>query len=512
VGPDFYYEAKKITDARGVLMKRCVLFLAVITLTISTAYAADDPVTRAMKLYEKRHYEDAAAVIRSELPAIDPARQGAALLALGMAYLKNAELYRALHEESVAAAQDYLKRISTRQGKDRSRFADLYLGQALIEAGKPGPAASLLEKFIADESLDPLYRAIAKADLGLSYYLNDDKQKANDVWNSVDAPTPEVSAELASAYSKAGLKEKNSVALCDQILADVKKSGKPLSIRLVKNIISVYARAGLTDKGLEVLKRADAKAYSYREVLGKSKIISFYDSSFLGDVSSLYGQASIASLEKAASDAAMKDAAEYYLIAAYSLFCSADQAAKIAGAFASSKLPQQQKDRIRVRQAEHQFRNNRQAEAARIWSDLSQKQPIDPDLLGEILFACVRTKAECGTIVKQAESAVETGQGKRFFVLNYALGKYYLVKNNRQKALSYMEAGRDKSNKNKIESNDPLMLVDLAGLYYRNKKFSEALEIYFEMSKQFPAVRQIQDAMQGVYAMEQKSAGDVKIF
>jgi hypothetical protein len=86
------------------------------------------------------------------------------------------------------------------------------------------------------------------------------------------------------------------------------------------------------------------------------------------------------------------------------------------------------------------------------------------------------------------------------------------VKKNQTKAISYMEAGRDKSNKNKFESNDPLMLVDLAGLYYRSKKFSEALEIYFEMSKQFPAVRQIQEAMQGVYAIEQKSAGDVKIF
>jgi pentatricopeptide repeat protein len=75
-----------------------------------------------------------------------------------------------------------------------------------------------------------------------------------------------------------------------------------------------------------------------------------------------------------------------------------------------------------------------------------------------------------------------------------------------------MEAGRDKSNKNRIEFNDPLMLVDLAQAYLRSKQFSEALEIFFEMSKQFPAVRQIQVALQGVYIMEQKSAGDVKIF
>ena len=66
-------------------------------------------------------------------------------------------------------------------------------------------------------------------------------------------------------------------------------------------------------------------------------------------------------------------------------------------------------------------------------------------------------------------------------------------------------------NKNKIEYNNPVMLVSLASAYYRTKKFSEALEIYFEISKQFPSVRQIQIAMQGVYSMEQKSAGDAKI-
>ena len=56
------------------------------------------------------------------------------------------------------------------------------------------------------------------------------------------------------------------------------------------------------------------------------------------------------------------------------------------------------------------------------------------------------------------------------------------------------------------------MLVALADLYYRTKKFSESLEIYFEMGKQFPAVRPIQEALQGIYSMEHQSAGDAKLF
>ena len=121
-------------------------------------------------------------------------------------------------------------------------------------------------------------------------------------------------------------------------------------------------------------------------------------------------------------------------------------------------------------------------------------------------------KFDAPQVVIQASALAQRGHGRPFTRINFALGKYYLWKQNYSKAVAYMEAGRDKSNKNRVEFNDPLMLVNLAQAYCEAKQFSEALEIFFEMSKQFPAVRQIQVALQGVYIMEQKSAGDVKIF
>jgi tetratricopeptide (TPR) repeat protein len=146
-----------------------------------------------------------------------------------------------------------------------------------------------------------------------------------------------------------------------------------------------------------------------------------------------------------------------------------------------------------------------------VWDELMRKQPEDPDLIAEILFACSRMKTECPGVLQKAAAMVEARDSKRLSLLNIAIGKYYLGKLDHVRAVSYLEAGRDKSNKNKIESNDPVLLVSLADAYYRTKKFSEALEIYFEMSKEFPEIRQIQEAVQGVYAMEHKSAGDVKI-
>jgi len=102
--------------------------------------------------------------------------------------------------------------------------------------------------------------------------------------------------------------------------------------------------------------------------------------------------------------------------------------------------------------------------------------------------------------------------GERYQRLNFALGSYYLRKKDYARAISYMEAGADKSNKNRSKPMTRKMLAGLAEAYYRTKKFSEGLEIFFEMSKEFPVVRQIQESeCRASYSWQQRSAGDVKI-
>jgi pentatricopeptide repeat protein len=494
-------------------MGRIALFLASLLLMVSSqAAAADDVLTRAVKLYEKRHYDEAAGLLRSNAESLGQAKQASVNLALGMIYFKNAVLHRELSLASAWASQDYLKKLSALRGNSRSRFVDLYMGDALIEAGKADVAAIYLRQFLANEGLEPPYPAIAQARLGLSYQMNDEAAKAAPIWAAIEATDPEIKAELAAVYSRAGRKDMDPAALAAESLAVQAKRGKPLSIRMVKNLLAVYARTGSTEKGLELLKRADLKAFSYRETLGKTKVINFYDLSLLDDMATIYGQASIASLEKAAADPKVKGSAEFYLGQAYALFGAADRSLKTAESFlATTQLPQQFKDQARVLQAADLYRMNRKADALRVWDELGGKPSQDPDVLAEILFTCRRLKAECQNAARQGTAAAEAGEGKKFSTLNIALGKYYLGRLDTARAVTYLEAGRDKSNKNKIESNDPEMLVSLADAYFRTKKFSEALEIYFEMSKQFPEVRQLQEAMQGVYAMEHKSAGDVKI-
>ncbi len=106
-------------------MHRFVFGFILVLVTAGTVYSADDMVTRATKLFEKRHYEEAAGLLRSETSSLAPRGQGTANLLMGMIFFKNAVLHADLYQASASATQDYLKKLSAAQRTDRSRFVDL---------------------------------------------------------------------------------------------------------------------------------------------------------------------------------------------------------------------------------------------------------------------------------------------------------------------------------------------------------------------------------------------------
>jgi tetratricopeptide (TPR) repeat protein len=492
--------------------RRIIVPLLLAVVLAMPAAGADDPVQRAMKGYEKHHYEEAARELQATLPSLAPGKRLQAELVLGMICLRNAELHDELARTSAAISADYLKRLSAERGRSRSRYSDLYFGCALLESGKTDAALRPLERFAASGH-DAKSTAMAKTAIGTATYLGGDKQKAQDIWNGIDRADADVKTEVAAAWSRTDAAGKNPPALCDEaITAGSRKNGRGSSIIVLKNCLGVYARAGQLDKARDLLRTADLKSYSYRESLGKSKVLSFYDIGLLDSLGAYYLQESLASLEKAAADPALTGIANYYLSEAYAVAGSTDRASKAAAVFlASPKAPAQYRSRALVRQGALQYRKGRKADAIGTWDDLVRTQKNDPALLAEVLVSCGELHVECSRVAGLAAAAAEAGQGRRFAETDIGLGRYYFSRKDYARALVHLEAGRDKGNKNKIEFNDPLMMVDLAESYYRSRKYSEALEIYFEMSKEFPQVRQVQEALQGIYSMEHRSAGDVKI-
>jgi tetratricopeptide (TPR) repeat protein len=479
----------------------------VLLATALGARAADDPVGAAMKLYEKRRYEQAARLV--EEARLDGERGAQAQLVLGMIYLRNADLHEAFARTAAAAQLDYLDKLARAGGEGRSRYARLFLAEALLARGNAREAARHFERARADSGLESRYRAIAAIGLGSALWTQRSPERASELWAAAgDATEPRLAR--AAAQGRAGiLDEKILLRVADDV-----RDTKDLSPRARRYVIEIYLAAGAPEQALAVARAGDLGAASYverfRSAEGTAKAIAFYDLALLTDLAQLYRELARRRLEQAAADARVKPTAEYYLAEALSGLGENDAAAGMAQAFlARSQAPAQYRERARARLAVISYRKGKREEAERTWAAMAESP--DPEVLAAAVLGCAEAQAQCAKVLARADKAAEAGDARRAPQLGFALGSYYLRKQDYPRAIAYMEAGRDKSNKNKIEANDPEMLAALAEAYFRTKKFSEGLEIFFEMSQEFAVVRQIQEAMQAVYSMEQRSAGDVRI-
>ncbi len=481
-------------------------------ITTAQAHAADIKLQRAMDQFKRNHY-NYASELRLDLLSMDSTDLSSAYLILGMSYLKSANLYNRLHGVSISANLEYLGRISDRKGKNKSQMAMMFLAEAYLAAKRPAQAAFYFQKVLKDPDMSSSAKDLSRVGLGLSLFLQGNRSQAQKLWDGLAGSNdPEVLSELASAFVKAGLKDKNPLQLCERALMLSGKSGERASSRVVSNSISVYASEGQIEKGLNLVRGADLKGSTFQEELGRNKTLLFYNLSQLENLAVLYGRASIHYLEKAVRRPKPNRMVFYYLAEAYSISGMPLKSNKAVDSFLTSwPLPKLQKSAATAIRAQNSVTSGKISEGKITFDVLARENWQNPRILAQALNACSNVLDDCSGIVSSVEKMLQSRKDRSYSELNYALGRHYLAGKKLDSALSYMEAGRDKSYKNKIEYNDPLLLVDLADVYFKSKKFSEALEILFEMSLQYPAVRQIQNAMQGVYSMVQESAGDVKV-
>ncbi len=480
----------------------------VVAATAAASAADSGPVAQAMKFYEMHHYSGAASVLRTALPTLDPSHQAAGELALGMIYTKSAALHRELASAAALAQVDYFSRLARERGKNVSRAAPLFLGEALLAQNRARDAAAAFKGLLARRGIPLRDRMLAHINLGLCYQKMGQPGNAARQWNEAKSSDPEIRMALAASYGRAGMRQAGGIAESAR-----RAAGGKVSEMMREDLLSVYANEGEVDKAFALLQHIDLNAPTYTEVLGKSDTLNFYSPYLLGDLARLDERAAIVYLNKAEQDPTLKGTAEYYLGKAYVMDGQPQAAARALDDFmAQPQFASQIRDRARVRRATVDYLLSRRAQALSEWDSMTQEHPDDVDLLAQIVLACRSVAADCPKIVTRAAMTADAGQGRRYAGLDVAVGRYYFDKQNYSKAIWYMEAGRDKGNKNKIEANDPIMLVDLASAYYKTMLYSQNLEIYFGMSSEYPEVRQIQDAVQGVYSMVQRSAGDVKIF
>lgn len=498
----------------GAHMKKVAIFLFISVFTANLSLFADDSVKQSLMLYKKHQYQNAADKLLLSLPSVSPKAKGKADLSLGMICLANAKLYHDLYQTSVFVNADYLTKLVKADKKSESSYAKFYLGRALMESGEYDEALGFLKKFLSDKRVPAVDKDLARINLGIIHYHKGAKAKALKIWSKLKTGDPKILTSLAAAYSNFSLEDKKPVSMCGQAMEILKKKNKKPTMPVVINIAGVYALAGKIDEGLNLLRKVDLSGYYHEENHVKNLVLRFYDPVMLKNLSILYGKAGLKYLERAGKSGGDKLAlsARFYLVEGYGRFGKLEDSIRTADSLISSgAIPASLAGKVKVRQAVNTYLLGKKKAAQQQLGALLQGDG-KPNLVAEILLACSRNNLDYSQVLINASALSQKGENRSLIRLNYALGKYYLWKKYYSKAVKHMEAGRDKSNKNRIEYNDPQMLICLSEAYYRTKKFSEGLEIYFEMSKQYPAVRQIQVAMQGVYSMVQKSAGDAKIF
>jgi tetratricopeptide (TPR) repeat protein len=465
-------------------------------------HAADDSGKKAGQLLDKHYYESAALALRSASAGGEPTPVVALMLA--RAYARNAELYRSLQRSSLTIGNMYLQKLSAQTGRDRSLFVPLYYGEYLIQSGKLRDGAAQLHRFIEQKDSAPTYRDIAQAILAVA-------QKA--VPPVAQSSDPLVRSQLAAAISLSSVRRAEAATQTDQALAELSKANPILPVRAVTNAIGVYARSGQAEKAFALLGAADIGRPSYEEAISSSKVLRFYDAALFGNLAELDQAEAERLLQRVRSDAKYKAVASYFLV---ELYLNNEQFGKAVALLpelnAATDLPAAYRDRLAVMQAALDVRSGKAPHGNAEFAGLGQKYAQDPALLAEVLSACVHFKASCPGVTASARTLAAANQGERYRSLHFAVGEQYAAIGKNDLALLEMETARDKSNKNRIDANDPMLLVRLADLYFAGKSFSESLEIYFEMSREFPAVRQLQETGQGVYSTEYRSAGDAKIF
>lgn len=496
-------------------MIRVLTYLILSTLVGVTTVvnAASTDFQKAMKAFEKRHYDSAGKLLSSNINDVPTTEKTLANLSLGLIFLNNANLYNEFSKTALVSQLDYLQRLFALNGKAKSQYLGFYLAESYVEAGEFAKAIPLLEAFGKQSGQDAELQAIAQIKLGSCFYKTGKRAQAEALWKKYKSGNVMSDLEMLAVKEQLGIASATDRSTLNKAVSAVIKEPSRYSARALSNSIEILTITGDFTTALNLVFMAELDTSSFDEKFDANKVIRFYDISLLTNVADLYYNAAVYYLNLIKNDEKYGDTASFYLFdTALKSKNRGDTSALLARLKTAEKLPATLKALKPLYVATADFLNKNSKNATPDWEASSATPAADKLVLRETLIICISLNVVCNKTLSAALELSKRLNGKPAVPLNEAIGRYVLFAKSSNDYLNFLENARDKSNKNKIESNDPVLLVNLAEAYRRDKNYSESLEIYFELSKQFPIVRQIQESLQGIYSMDHKSAGDVSIF
>lgn len=451
----------------------------------------------AQELFQANRWEDARAHVRATWASLPPQERGTATFLTGRSYVREAEFYRWLRRVGTDVGLGYLSELKAANMSRRVAWVPLFAALYQLDAGRDREAerglvaAASLPGVTADwKAVARLRRAAALERLGRgaeSAVLAKDASAEARYWRLVLGGQP----DAPIALSGEGRREKLQTSC-------------------------LLFRASRAPAAEALLSGVSLDAPDVEEKADPNKVLRFHDPLVLEAWErTLWERAALALRPLAVGGVgAEKALAGYYTGVSLFFLGASDEAARYLTQASAAPVGDELQATARLLGAASGW-NSRPPTAAQLsllWE--STQGAMDAALVWDELKrpALATMEPFASKLAERLRDLPEAAPQRPSGAL---VGRWGLVQLARGEDSALLGTAlwdaRNKSNKNKLEWNDPLLLLALSAADYRNQQYAQALETLFELSKTFAGLRSLQWNLQGVYAARQKAGGEARI-
>ena len=472
---------------------RCRLAAACLLLSAPLAQAAVKPgLEGAQDLFRRNRWEEARAHLRAQWAALPAKDQAAATFLIGRSCVREAEFYRAARQLGIEVGLAYYKELLAQRSNRSVALVPLFASFYQLEAGEDREAERGLLAAEGAASLPPEWRATARL------------RRAVALSRLAGGPVPALQQPSAEARFWRLL----LTSAADPSVAAADRRERLLAA-------PVLFRASRAAAAESLLAAVDLDLPDAESKADPRKLLRFHDPLLAAAWERVCWERAALALRPlaAAGTGTERVLAGYYLgLSLVRLGAPGEAVPFLQPATTAAELgPLQSTARLLLAASSWKGRvppasellplweaTQAQPEAVLAWDELRRK-----DLLRAEPYA-TRLDARLNVLLPPGERAAGA------LVASWALAR--LRRGDDPGSLvALLSEHRDDANKNKIDWNDPLLLLALAAANARSQQYAQSLETLFELSKSFPGLRWLQWNLQGVYAARQKAGGETRI-
>jgi hypothetical protein len=461
-----------------------------------TARAAVKPgLEGGQDLFRRNHWSEARELLRSQWGMVPEKDRPAATFLIGRSYAREAEFYGAVRRVEAEVGLAYMQELASARANRNVAWVPLFTGLHELAAGMDKEAERTLLPVGARPLLPMEWKATARLRRAVALHR---LGRAAEAAAALKEPSPES-------------------RFCRLLLTGVADPppAAPQGRRERLLTAPVLFRASRAAEAEAVLSGLDLDAPDVEDKSDPKKVLRFHDPLLATAWERICWERTVVALRPLAvgGTGAEKRLAAYYAGLGLFRLGVAEESTKLLTLASDPSLGAELQPSARLLISASSWKGPVSvAELSSAW-EATQVQP-DSVLLWEELRRPDLANAEpfATRLETRLRELLSPSPERPSGAL---VGRWGLARLRRgddpAAVLAVLSEHQDKSNKNKLEWNDPLLLLALTAANYRDQEYAQALETLFELSKTLPGLRALQWNMQGIYAARQKAGGEARI-